>query len=60
MHEGRVQANLKHPHIAAVTDVLDVDGNPALLMEYVEGPSLHEWLHLFNPTLAEAMAEEAR
>jgi hypothetical protein len=31
--EGRVQANLRHPNIVTVTDVLDVDGKPGLLKE---------------------------
>lgn len=43
--EGRVQAALRHPNIVAVTDVLD-DGNVcALVMEYVEGPALDEWIY---------------
>lgn len=42
--EGRVQASLRHPNVVAVTDVLDMDGVCALVMEYVEGPGLHEWI----------------
>jgi serine/threonine-protein kinase len=42
MQEGRVQAGLRHPNIVAVTDVLMVDRSPALVMEYVEGPSLED------------------
>ncbi|MBO84129.1 MAG: hypothetical protein CL927_02125 [Deltaproteobacteria bacterium] len=38
--EGRAQAQLAHPHIASVTDVLDVGGAPALLMEFVDGGTL--------------------
>ncbi len=44
LQEGMLQASLRHPNIVAVTDVLDVDGAPALLMEYIEGPSLQELL----------------
>ncbi|MBT3219101.1 MAG: serine/threonine protein kinase [Proteobacteria bacterium] len=40
LREGRVQAQLRHPNVASVIDVLEVDGNPSLLMEYVNGPSL--------------------
>ena len=39
LDEGRVQATL-HPNVLAVTDVLDLHGAPALVMEYVHGPSL--------------------
>ncbi|MBT3224241.1 MAG: serine/threonine protein kinase, partial [Proteobacteria bacterium] len=42
--EGRVLAKLEHPNIVGVTDIIDVDGMPGLLMEYVGGPDLH--MHL--------------
>ncbi|MCB9674479.1 MAG: serine/threonine protein kinase [Alphaproteobacteria bacterium] len=42
--EGRAQANLRHPNLVAVNDVLDLDGNPALVMEYIDGPTLEDWL----------------
>lgn len=38
--EGRAQARLRHPNLVAVTDVLDVNGAPGLLMEYVPAPTL--------------------
>lgn len=44
LREGRIQARLQHPHVVRVQDVLDVDGQPGLLMEFVEGSSLHELL----------------
>ena len=44
LQEGMLQAALRHPNIVAVTDVLDVDGAPGLLMEYIEGPSLEQLL----------------
>jgi serine/threonine-protein kinase len=46
LQEGRIQASLKHPNIVAVTDSIEIDNHPALVMEYVDGP-----------TLAEAMAD---
>ena len=42
--EGRVQAQLQHPNIVAVTDVVEVHGAPGLVMEYVAGPSLDSLL----------------
>lgn len=59
VQEGRLQASLRHPNIVAVTDVVDVDGTPGLLMEYIDGPSLDVWLDRLSaqgqaPTLAEA------
>jgi serine/threonine-protein kinase len=44
LQEGRVQAQLRHPNVVAVHDVLDVAGQPGLLMEYVDGPSLEDFV----------------
>lgn len=62
LKEGRVQAGIRHPNIVAVTDVIEFNGRIALVMEFVEGASLHdrmathidmvEALHLFRGILA--------
>ena len=44
--EGRAQARLRHPNLVAVTDVLNVNGAPGLLMEYVPAPTLQMLLLL--------------
>ncbi len=54
--EGQVQAKLHHENVLEVTDVVDVDGAPGLLMRYVDGPSLNRWLTSNRPTVAEAEA----
>jgi len=54
LQEGRVQASLRHPNIVTVTDVIDVGGSPGLVMEYIEGPGLDEWLASHRPTMQEA------
>jgi serine/threonine protein kinase len=53
--EGRVQAQLRHDNVVHVSDVLQVGGMPALVMEYVDGPDLHHWIRTVRPdsTLAE-------
>jgi serine/threonine-protein kinase len=56
LKEGRTQAVLRHPNIVAVTDVIEVGGSPALVMEYVDGPTLERWLTRFRPTMEEAWA----
>ena len=43
LDEGRAQAKLQHPNIVEVYETIEIKGQPALLMEYVHGPSL-EWL----------------
>jgi len=42
--EGRIQAQLAHPNVARVTDVVSEPGIAALVIEYIEGPTLDEWL----------------
>ena len=42
--EARSQARLRHPNVVSVTDFVDVDGLPGLVMEYVEGRSLDKEL----------------
>ncbi|MCA9490144.1 MAG: serine/threonine protein kinase, partial [Myxococcales bacterium] len=40
-------------NIVAVHDVLDVGGQPGLLMEYVDGQALDGWLHTHGPMALE-------
>ena len=56
IHEGKVQASLLHPNIVRVHDVVDVKGSVGLLMEFVDGPSLEEWLEAYEPTTEEALS----
>jgi serine/threonine-protein kinase len=42
--EGRIQAQLNHPNIVAVTDLVRHDGQLGLLMEFVDHASLEEYL----------------
>jgi eukaryotic-like serine/threonine-protein kinase len=49
MREARSAAALNHPNVVSVYDVVDHDGRPWLVMEYVDGP-----------TLAEILSEEGR
>lgn len=41
LREGQLAARIRHPHIVDVTDVGMIDGLPCLVMEYLEGESLH-------------------
>ena len=38
--EGRIQAQIRHPNVIAVTDILEHRGRLGLLMEYADGPTL--------------------
>ncbi len=54
MLEGRIQARVRHPNLVSVTDVARIDDAPALVLEFIEGPSLDLWLLHHRPTLAQA------
>ena len=57
VQEGRLQAVLRHPNLVAVTDLVVLDGgDPGLIMEYVQGPSLREILDDGALTLEQADA----
>ncbi|MEZ4320163.1 MAG: protein kinase [Myxococcota bacterium] len=56
MNEGRAQAALRHPNVVSVTDIVDVNGSPGLLMEYVEGATLKEVLKMGRLSLQQAAA----
>jgi serine/threonine protein kinase len=44
MREARLTARLEHPNAVPVFDVVDHDGQPCLVMQYVPSRSLHEIL----------------
>ena len=51
LHEARAAARITHPHIAIVHDVLEHEGRPFLVMEYVEGESLAALMKRERPTV---------
>ncbi len=52
--EARIQAQLRHPNLVPVSDVLDVPSGMVLVMELVNGPSLAQWLGENRPEVAES------
>jgi serine/threonine-protein kinase len=56
LQEGRVQAGLRHPNIVCVTDVVMMGDSPGLVMEYIAGPSLEEFLAKGRLTLPQVDA----
>lgn len=54
--EGRVQATFRHPNLVSVTDVVEVEGVPGIIMEFIEGPTLEALLGRLRPSPEEALA----
>lgn len=46
--EARAVAQLRHPNIVQVYDFDTIDGQPYIIMEYVQGPSLSRYLSVFH------------
>lgn len=52
--EANVLARLTHPSIARLYDAgVTADGQPYLVLEYVDGQSLDAWSEAYRPTLAQ-------
>jgi len=49
--EGRIQAQLRHPNIVSVTDII-TEPLPGLIMEYVEGWTMDRYMVQHAPTLS--------
>jgi serine/threonine protein kinase len=57
LNEARLQAKLQHRHIAALYDFVDFQGQPCIIMEYVDGQTLFDRLQASRCLpLAEAIA----
>ena len=55
VREGQVQAQLSHPNIVGVTDVIEVRGSPGTLMEWVRGIDLEEYLQQYRIDVDDAL-----
>ncbi len=53
VREGELQKRLLHPNIVRLVDALQIDGNPALAFELIEGPSLERALTRYHLGLAD-------
>jgi len=54
IQEGRIQGTLQHPNIVAVTDMVDLDGSPGLVMQFISGPALDDFLKTERLSLHQA------
>ncbi|MEM6990332.1 MAG: serine/threonine-protein kinase [Myxococcota bacterium] len=44
VREAQALARLSHPNVVTVFDVGTIEGDPYIAMEYIDGPTLKEWL----------------
>ncbi len=44
LSEGRIQANFRHANLVGVSDIIEETGLVAIVMEYVEGETLHHFI----------------
>lgn len=49
INEARIQARLQHSGIATLYDYSEVAGHPCIIMEYVAGQTLEEYIRLNGP-----------
>lgn len=50
--EAQVLARLQHPHIVRYYDVVEIDGMVFILMDYIDGTTLHSHLYHLNRPLS--------
>ncbi|HWP42943.1 MAG TPA: serine/threonine-protein kinase, partial [Blastocatellia bacterium] len=56
LNEARIQASLQHPNIATLYDFLEFNNQPCIIMEFVEGQTLTEYIGMRGALhLAEAV-----
>lgn len=53
--EAQLLAQLNHPNIVQLHDVIDESGQLALVMEYVEGSTLRHWMREHNAPLSDKL-----
>jgi len=48
-NEARIQASLHHPNVATLYDFIELNGQPCIIMEYVDGQTLAERVRPSGP-----------
>ncbi|MFL6253863.1 MAG: serine/threonine-protein kinase [Pyrinomonadaceae bacterium] len=50
-NEARIQASLQHPNVATLYDFCEVQGQPCIIMEYVDGDTISERIEAYRAPL---------
>ncbi|MEL6343264.1 MAG: protein kinase [Myxococcota bacterium] len=48
--EGAFQAQIRHPNVVRINDLIDVQGRPVLIMEFIDGKDLEKFLKRYRLT----------
>ncbi|MFV8755040.1 tetratricopeptide repeat protein [Nannocystaceae bacterium ST9] len=56
VREARALARLSHPNVVQVYEIIEADDRAVLVMEYVDGVTLREWLKSRPRSIAEVLA----
>ncbi len=57
VEEARIQCEVVHHNLVAAHDALEIDGRPAVVLEFVDGPDLAAWIDARRrPDVGEALA----
>jgi serine/threonine protein kinase len=56
MHEARAMAQLSHPNVVPVYEIRDQDDMTFIVMEYVDGVTLNEWLREATRSMEDILA----
>src|SRR5919112_4706011 len=51
-NEARIQASLQHPNVATLYDFCEADGQPCIVMEYVDGQTVSDRLSAYRGPLS--------
>ena len=51
LNEARIQARLQHPNVATLYDFCEVEGQPCIIMEYVDGETIAERISAYGAPL---------
>ena len=51
LNEASIQARLKHPNVATLYDFCEVEGQPCIIMEYVDGQTISERVSAYSAPL---------
>jgi len=55
MSEARAQGRIDHPNVAQILDLVTIDGDVGVILEFIDGPTLSDWLAERERSLEEAL-----